>query len=392
MAQLIRREDGKEVVFELGDQPVLIGRGDGAGIRIQDEKASREHFQIERAPPGYKLVDLESRNGTKVNGKVVNQQPLRDGDRIEVGTTLFEFRDHARAPDLLPPEKPVERPLERTATRRMAPRRRSSSPSVAGVGVAVAAILAGGALLFAAFLAFSSNEPDWGAEVLAAQALVDADPAQARERLRAVPATAGAAHADAQRILREMDERERSVQAQNQDEMARAFSDLSEYARARSFEWQEILNRVAEFERRFAGRIDARYEREILAIRRRAESERDRRRELDLGRLRRDVEQAIADDAFSDAWRSLQAFLEQPDVSVADRNEAVEIQRGLVEQVAQRVEERRTEARTAASEGRPADGLRILEELYARLGQGQIEIWAEACRAIRAEMETISPP
>jgi diguanylate cyclase (GGDEF)-like protein len=75
---------------------VTIGRALDADIRLNDTKASRLHAQISvetTAESGtvFRVKDLGSTNGTLVNGQVVNEAMLNDGDKILIGDHLFRF-------------------------------------------------------------------------------------------------------------------------------------------------------------------------------------------------------------------------------------------------------------------------------------------------------------
>jgi serine/threonine-protein kinase len=72
-------------------QTVVVGREHDATWRMsKDPYFSRYQFRVETNPPRSRLVDLESRNGTSVNGNKVKEAELRDGDRIECGETVFK--------------------------------------------------------------------------------------------------------------------------------------------------------------------------------------------------------------------------------------------------------------------------------------------------------------
>ncbi len=129
MPRLVVHEGGERRVYPLTADITPIGRSPNNLIQIRDVKSSREHCQIERTDKGYKLVDLESQNGTLVNGTPVNQHYLRPGDRIEIGDTaiLFEVpaeegagEDHDAGNDAK-----VTRPMPRRR-RRLLPFRRSA--------------------------------------------------------------------------------------------------------------------------------------------------------------------------------------------------------------------------------------------------------------------------
>jgi adenylate cyclase len=74
--------------------PLVIGRATTCDVIVADERASRSHARIEVSPDGnYQLVDLGSRNGTLLNGKLVTQPTfLKDGDSIGIGSHTLVFR------------------------------------------------------------------------------------------------------------------------------------------------------------------------------------------------------------------------------------------------------------------------------------------------------------
>ena len=79
--------------FELGADETLIGRSPTTDVTVPDESASREHAIIahDRDGGAYTIEDLQSTNGTKVNGKGIRSHSLQPGDEIQVGHTRFQF-------------------------------------------------------------------------------------------------------------------------------------------------------------------------------------------------------------------------------------------------------------------------------------------------------------
>jgi pSer/pThr/pTyr-binding forkhead associated (FHA) protein len=71
--------------------PVTIGREEGNILRLNDERVSRYHAKVQVDTDDFILTDLESTNGTKVNGNVVQIRRLRHGDRVAVGRSLLLF-------------------------------------------------------------------------------------------------------------------------------------------------------------------------------------------------------------------------------------------------------------------------------------------------------------
>jgi pSer/pThr/pTyr-binding forkhead associated (FHA) protein len=71
--------------------PVTLGREEGNGLRLNDERVSRFHAKIQQDGDDIILTDLESTNGTRVNGSVVQIRRLRHGDRVCLGRSLLLF-------------------------------------------------------------------------------------------------------------------------------------------------------------------------------------------------------------------------------------------------------------------------------------------------------------
>jgi diguanylate cyclase (GGDEF)-like protein len=70
----------------------VVGRGTEADVRLLEDKMSRKHFCIFDDHGGTFIEDLQSTNGTYVNGVRITRHRLNDGDRIQVGeTTILKF-------------------------------------------------------------------------------------------------------------------------------------------------------------------------------------------------------------------------------------------------------------------------------------------------------------
>jgi hypothetical protein len=75
--------------------PVSIGREEGNILRLNDERVSRFHAKVQFDNGEMILTDLESTNGTRVNGTVVQIRRLRPGDRVGIGRSLLLFGSEA---------------------------------------------------------------------------------------------------------------------------------------------------------------------------------------------------------------------------------------------------------------------------------------------------------
>lgn len=77
--------------FQLGDQPITIGRSADADIVLLDERVSRIHCGIRLWDGDFYIKDLKSRNGTWVNNQKIDVAKLKAGDVIRVGSTSLSF-------------------------------------------------------------------------------------------------------------------------------------------------------------------------------------------------------------------------------------------------------------------------------------------------------------
>lgn len=77
--------------FELTGPTVQLGRDLSNTIQLHDTEVSRYHAEIRGAQLNYTIFDLDSSNGTFVNGRRVDQHPLSSGDQVQVGNTLMLY-------------------------------------------------------------------------------------------------------------------------------------------------------------------------------------------------------------------------------------------------------------------------------------------------------------
>jgi pSer/pThr/pTyr-binding forkhead associated (FHA) protein len=71
--------------------PLTIGREEGNPIQLNDDRVSRFHLKIQEDQDKIVLTDLESTNGTKVNGEHVHVWVLKPGDVVSLGRTVLVF-------------------------------------------------------------------------------------------------------------------------------------------------------------------------------------------------------------------------------------------------------------------------------------------------------------
>jgi len=90
--QALEGVDKGRIFRDLPVAPFLtIGREEGNQLRLNDERVSRFHAKIQQDNGDIVLTDLDSTNGTRVNGNDVQIRRLRVGDRISIGRSVLLF-------------------------------------------------------------------------------------------------------------------------------------------------------------------------------------------------------------------------------------------------------------------------------------------------------------
>ncbi|HLF95489.1 MAG TPA: FHA domain-containing protein, partial [Planctomycetota bacterium] len=92
----VTRPNLEERLFEFEDGTITLGRAETNSVQLEEPAADPEHCLIEATLDGqFKLVDLETKNGTSVNGKKVNAHLLAHNDQIQVGQTCIRYEEPA---------------------------------------------------------------------------------------------------------------------------------------------------------------------------------------------------------------------------------------------------------------------------------------------------------
>lgn len=82
--------------YALAHPITRIGRGTESDLRIDDPGISRHHAELRRSGGDVTIVDLGSTNGVVVDGRRVDEQRLRDGAQVRLGSTTLTFHEGAR--------------------------------------------------------------------------------------------------------------------------------------------------------------------------------------------------------------------------------------------------------------------------------------------------------
>src|SRR4249919_3860649 len=106
-AETVRRDLKPALVFLSGEliavpipldrEEVIMGRALEADVRVNDTQVSRQHAKVAAVANeatktvDYVLTDLDSRNGTFLNGRRIRREVLENGDKIAIGETILRF-------------------------------------------------------------------------------------------------------------------------------------------------------------------------------------------------------------------------------------------------------------------------------------------------------------
>ena len=115
---------GGEYPLEEGRQ-IVIGRSSDLDMVLVEEMVSRRHAQITMSGGVITIEDLGSTNGTFVNGEKIKKSPLKEGDRVLIGTSILKVvTTEGSAP------APVKQDLESVAAQRRTSQVRTMSGAI----------------------------------------------------------------------------------------------------------------------------------------------------------------------------------------------------------------------------------------------------------------------
>jgi pSer/pThr/pTyr-binding forkhead associated (FHA) protein len=114
---IIFKKDGSRKSFPLPSNVTVIGRRHDCDLCIPLMPVSRRHCQISLNKDTLKVRDLDSRNGTYLNGKQINNEAaIGAGDYLTIGPLTFLLQIDGQPKDIVPPEqaKPAKGPSKQT--------------------------------------------------------------------------------------------------------------------------------------------------------------------------------------------------------------------------------------------------------------------------------------
>lgn len=151
---IVTTEAQGKIGYEFTEELITVGRAPDNMVVIEHTSVSSRHAQLERSGDTYRLKDLESTNGTRVNGVPITETALRFDDRIRFGGVEARFESDVSGSQPLPePEAIGAAPAELSAApvdfanaspfpHRTKERDRGKTVILAVAGVAVLAFVA----------------------------------------------------------------------------------------------------------------------------------------------------------------------------------------------------------------------------------------------------------
>ncbi len=98
------KKDGSQKAFSLPNDNTIIGRRHDCDLCIPLMVVSKRHCQLNLNKEAVKIRDLDSRNGTFLNGKRINETTVKAGDYIKIGPLTFLLQIDGKPEKTIPPK------------------------------------------------------------------------------------------------------------------------------------------------------------------------------------------------------------------------------------------------------------------------------------------------
>ena len=115
------KKDGAQQAFSLPSNITIIGRRHDCDLCIPLMPVSRKHCQLSQNKEALKIRDLDSRNGTFLNGKRIDEETLKAGDYIKIGPLTFLLQIDGEPKEIIPPEQAKPKPAQKAPPAAKAP-------------------------------------------------------------------------------------------------------------------------------------------------------------------------------------------------------------------------------------------------------------------------------
>ena len=109
------KKDGTQKLFPLSSNITVIGRRHDCDLRVPLTLVSRRHCKLSKNNQIINIRDLDSRNGTFLNGKRVKEASINAGDYIAIGSLTFMLQVNGKPENIVPPKQIKQKPSFRAA-------------------------------------------------------------------------------------------------------------------------------------------------------------------------------------------------------------------------------------------------------------------------------------
>lgn len=117
------KKDGTQKPFLLSSNITVIGRRRGCDLCIPLKLISRRHCKLSKEGNTVKIRDMNSRNGTFLNGKRIKEADINAGDYIRVGSLMFMLQVDGKPEEIVQPKKLMKRPTSASSKKPVETRR-----------------------------------------------------------------------------------------------------------------------------------------------------------------------------------------------------------------------------------------------------------------------------
>lgn len=124
------KKDGSQETFPVPSNITVIGRRHDCDLCIPLLPVSRRHCQLSQNKETLKIHDLDSRNGTFLNGKRIDEETLKAGDYIKIGPLTFLLQIDGEPEEIVPPEQAERKSAQKAPPTAKAPEDEDSFPEI----------------------------------------------------------------------------------------------------------------------------------------------------------------------------------------------------------------------------------------------------------------------
>ena len=107
---ILFKNNGERKTFSLPDNVTVIGRRHDCDLQIPLASVSRRHCKLHYDNGTLKIRDLNSHNGTFINGNRINETTVKAGDYLKIGPLTFLLQINGQPEKIVPPDHSEQKP------------------------------------------------------------------------------------------------------------------------------------------------------------------------------------------------------------------------------------------------------------------------------------------